>query len=259
MRTILKIYPDMDPESPREWSNLGTMACWHRRYNLGDEQPDESPIDYMEYLIAEKDNGELNDRLEEEESDYFDEHHADEERSSMEQIDHWDNYRDAQVLEAFDRYYIWLPLYLYDHSGISISTGSFSCPWDSGQVGFIYVARDRLDGELPLANHYPLLQYEGTPEEKLYQTRDEHAIGILNAETNSYDFYLRGCCYGFVLEEDGEEVDSCWGFLGEDWRESGITDHVDLDEVDEVWFMQPVNISTYEPVEKEILNEREHA
>jgi hypothetical protein len=26
-------------------------------------------------------------------------------------------------------------LFLYDHSGITISTGRFSCPWDSGQVG----------------------------------------------------------------------------------------------------------------------------
>src|SRR3989304_5726596 len=33
---------------------------------------------------------------------------------------------------------IFLPLYLYDHGGITMSTGAFSCPWDSGQVGFIY-------------------------------------------------------------------------------------------------------------------------
>ena len=27
-----------------------------------------------------------------------------------------------------------LPLYLYDHSGITMNTCGFSCPWDSGQV-----------------------------------------------------------------------------------------------------------------------------
>ena len=31
--------------------------------------------------------------------------------------------------------YIYLPLYLYDHSGITMNTTGFSCQWDSGQVG----------------------------------------------------------------------------------------------------------------------------
>ena len=31
------------------------------------------------------------------------------------------------------------PLYAYEHGGIALSTGQFSCPWDSGQVGFLYV------------------------------------------------------------------------------------------------------------------------
>ena len=36
---------------------------------------------------------------------------------------------------------ICLPLFLYDHSGITINTTGFSCPWDSGQVGFIYITK----------------------------------------------------------------------------------------------------------------------
>jgi len=28
-----------------------------------------------------------------------------------------------------------IPIYCYEHSGIALSTGAFSCPWDSGQVG----------------------------------------------------------------------------------------------------------------------------
>lgn len=28
---------------------------------------------------------------------------------------------------------ILIPVFLYDHSGLRISTGPFSCPWDSGQ------------------------------------------------------------------------------------------------------------------------------
>ncbi len=31
-----------------------------------------------------------------------------------------------------------LPVYLYDHSGITINTVPYSCRWDSGQIGWIY-------------------------------------------------------------------------------------------------------------------------
>lgn len=36
-KMILRIVQDVDTESPREWDNLGTMICWHSRYNLGDD------------------------------------------------------------------------------------------------------------------------------------------------------------------------------------------------------------------------------
>jgi len=32
-----------------------------------------------------------------------------------------------------------LPVYLLDHSGLRMNTGGFGCPWDSGQVGVIYM------------------------------------------------------------------------------------------------------------------------
>lgn len=37
----------------------------------------------------------------------------------------------------------------------------------------------------------------------------------MEAEVRTYDCYLRGECYGYQLYLSGEEVDSCWGFLGE--------------------------------------------
>lgn len=39
----VKVVHDDDAESPREWDNLGTMACWHGRHHLGDVQPREAP------------------------------------------------------------------------------------------------------------------------------------------------------------------------------------------------------------------------
>ena len=35
-----------------------------------------------------------------------------------------------------------LPLYAYEHGMITVSTGRFSCPWDSGQVGFVVSTKE---------------------------------------------------------------------------------------------------------------------
>ena len=37
-----------------------------------------------------------------------------------------------------------LPLYLYDHSGLSMSTSPFRSRWDSGKVGFIYATEESM-------------------------------------------------------------------------------------------------------------------
>ena len=42
---------DSNPSNPRtEWDNFCTIAGWHRRYNIGDVQPRESPEEYREGL-----------------------------------------------------------------------------------------------------------------------------------------------------------------------------------------------------------------
>lgn len=33
----IKIKSDDSPDSPRDWDNLGTMVCFHKRYDLGDK------------------------------------------------------------------------------------------------------------------------------------------------------------------------------------------------------------------------------
>ena len=86
---------------------------------------------------------------------------------------------------------------------LSISASSFlgrahHAEWDSGQVGFIYATREMIQKEFGAVNTSTMEQTEK----------------LLIAETETYDLYLRGECYGFRLYEDGVEVDSCWGFLG---------------------------------------------
>jgi hypothetical protein len=222
--TIRLVY-DESPDSPREWSNVGTMVCWHRRYNLGDEQPDSSPDDYVLQLIelstwrAELLRRQEAVRAGELCSETFE---TDEDREAAEQelersIDavESDMEEDAALCwQLFDKDNIRLPLYLYDHSGISISTGSFSCPWDSGQVGFIYCSKEHARKEWG-EKYNP-----GITEEEIW----EKAEACLRGEVKTYDDYLTGQVVGYVAEDpDGEQIHSCWGFYPDekgDWPDA---------------------------------------
>lgn len=56
------------------------------------------------------------------------------------------------LMEKFDNIAIHLPVYLYNHSGITVSTSPFSCRWDSGQVGIIYVLKEKVYEEYNVRN-----------------------------------------------------------------------------------------------------------
>lgn len=116
-----------------------------------------------------------------------------------------------------------MPLYLYDHSGITISTAPFSCRWDSGQVGFIYCTREDIKKNWNI--------------KKVTQEKREHARRILEGEVKTYDQFLTGEVYGFVIEKEvkcdecghieDDHIDSCWGFYGSDVANNGILDYLD--------------------------------
>lgn len=105
-----------------------------------------------------------------------------------------------------------LPLYLYDHSGITMSTGRgypFNDRWDAGQVGWIYVTREQMLKEFSA--------------KRLTKKMKEKAEKILVGEVEVYDDYISGEVYGFMAEDkDGDNIDSCWGFFGDDGVKEAI-------------------------------------
>lgn len=85
------------------------------------------------------------------------------------------------------------PLYLMDHSGLSVSTAPYNCHWDSGQVGWVYITASQA-AELGDPNPDELLR-------------------IIAGEVETYDRYLTGQVFGFVIVgADGETLESVWGF-----------------------------------------------
>jgi hypothetical protein len=178
---ILQIFQDTWGESPREWSNLGTMAIFHRRYNFGDE------VDFK--------------------SDDFD--------NWSEMGEYINKDLDAAVC---------IPIYMYDHSGITINCDGFACPWDSGQVGYIYVSRQKLKDEYGV--------------KRISSVMLERAEKALRREVHVMDQYITGDVYGFqvikrYLNTDGEIqediIDSCSGFYGDNFKENGMMEYIDKD------------------------------
>lgn len=243
----LLMLPDDDAPNPREDCDcFCKMICWHRRYNLGEDHDYDEPIDFLRdlYSSAVDDGGKrLVSFLKSRKAHgaYLEYNRSTHEwdlfercwwRSNSESP--WDCFYSApesqlnDADEFFDRMLealsitdlktliaerediAILPLFLYDHSVQSISTASFigraqHAEWDSGQVGYIYADRKAILDDFGAVNA---------------ETR-EKAENLLHSEVETYDQYLRGECYGFQLYEAGEEIDSCWGFLGDvdDWRE----------------------------------------
>lgn len=93
-------------------------------------------------------------------------------------------------------------IYMYDHSGLTIKDSPFGCPWDSGMIGFALISRKSALKEMNA--------------KKVTKKVKDWAKKCLDSSIESYDNYLRGNCYGYVVEDaDGETLDSCWGFIGD--------------------------------------------
>lgn len=142
-----------------------------------------------------------------------------------------DFFRKIQSEEEQDNF-CWLPIFIYEHGGITISTGDFCDKWDSGFAGFIYVSK---------VNFYSQTCFEGCDWK-------EKAKQILKGEIEIYRNYLEGDVYGFSIEErklwekrcphcneiieqgySWENVDNVGGFYGDNIEDNGILDYLDYE------------------------------
>lgn len=105
---------------------------------------------------------------------------------------------EAELRECEPDILVLKPLYLYDHSGLAVSTSPFSCQWDSGQVGWVYITKDDAIK----------MGVETWDKDRLTKA--------LDGEVKTYADYLSGNVYGYVIRDGDEEVDSSWGIYGSD-------------------------------------------
>jgi len=185
---IIKIQSDENcgDDSPRDWDNAGIMVCFHGRYNLGDNQPRMNPEEWLSNFVQ---------------------YHC--EKASDFECNNADDLPVERLWKIIENEYIFLPLYLYDHSGISISTRSFNgravhAEWDSSQVGWIYIAKTKAVAEWG--------------SKRFTKTVEDKARNYLAGEVKTYDDFLTGNVYGYIIEYPDGDEDSCWGYYP-DWND----------------------------------------
>lgn len=182
--TTLRIVPDNDPSNPRtDFDNFCLMACEHGRYNLGDNKAKE--------IIAKKLDVSAHER-------------------SLEELINL-AYKNNLIFAS-------KPLYLYDHSGITMATTPFSCQWDSGQVGEILVFTADVKSE------FGIKRMGKKVKEKMTAIAERH----IDSEVSTYDAYISGDMYCLqFIDEEGDVEETVSGFIGYDVDTNGMVDCID--------------------------------
>jgi hypothetical protein len=174
---------DNNPIDPREDTNYSKMICFHDRYSLGDKHNYKDFEDFILSLAVELD--------------------------IISSKDNDGNYELKELFEEIEKELVCiLPLYLYDHSGISMKTfrhGQHK-DWDCGQVGYIYLTKQGL---------------------KDYGFQKNKVEKYLIQEVEVYSQYLEGDCYCIVKEnynKDKEQVDYdvCGGYFGYEYAKKAL-------------------------------------
>ena len=186
----VKIYPDGDADSPRDWDNLGKMVFRSSRYNpMGDDTtPHLGSLLYDLLLQAEWCNRE-----------YV---MIDGERMSVNEFGDMLTYDDAAAVEKaiqmLDGLYLVRSIRCYSHGYTTIR--DLGNGWEPDADGWIFVSRADV-----------LKEYSS----EIITAVRGIALACLKGEIETYDQFLTGDVYGYVIEDaDGEQVDGCCGFYG---------------------------------------------
>ena len=186
----INISQDECPGDPcNDWGQMGVMWCEHSNYQLGHDKAQEILLSYC-----------------------FEHDSSFKRLCDSREVEKADIVKSLKKLNC-----VILPLYLLDHSGLSMSISAFSCPWDSGAVGLMVATPQMIRERFGIKN--------------ITKKRRAQAIASLTTQVKEYDDYLTGNVYGFeVVDETG----NVYGFYGCNHGESGLleTARAEIDRID---------------------------
>lgn len=249
-RYCLHLHYDDVADDPRSWDEpITTMACFLRRHKLGDDIGTSDPEEFWQGLVATfVPDAELVQAVQDGKvSGMKLEPNDDPDCVTLCVLSYWatplghsepdwtydpvdkdprwladairENLSIGNCQSLLEPYLEWLPLWVYEHGGITMSCGDRSYPyndrWDSSCAGWIVMSKDSVMDNLAVT-------------EENWRTK---AIECMRGEVELYDHWLTGNVYGYTLLEETApdewtEVDSCWGFYGDDVLTNGIADNV---------------------------------
>ena len=158
-----------DEDSPRDWDNLGTFITWMDRNFSPDDNDYRDIEDFYESFEIPK---------------------------SL-----WGTQRlfDKPALTKM----VILPVYAYTHSETVYSSTPFSCPWDSGFAGFIFVSYESI--------------YEEYKCKRVTKKIIEKVKENLNYEISNYNRWLNDPIYQVTILNDNKEQLDCYsGYESDD-------------------------------------------
>lgn len=207
----LKVYVDESPSDVRKSCDcLGRFVGAHRNYNIGDAKVrgNEELARDVRSMLREDEERELKKQKEGKENRLrFAREAILRMTSSIESDD------EETMRRAIEKEVILLNVFMYDHGNVAFSTADFGDRWDSGQVGVIYVTKEKIRHEYG---------------RRITARTIRRVTKCLEGEIEVYSSWASGDVYGFVVEDkDGEDEDSCWGFFGSNPLTNGIADYLD--------------------------------
>lgn len=176
----IEIHVDEDAQNPaQEWDMLTFFAVWHRNYDLNSTGIETSG------------------------------------RASGKAKWRWPEPSDFQewAKDPENGVVCILPLFMYEHSGITISTSNGTYPfndrWDSGQCGFVFCTKESVAETMGF--------------KRITKKQRAKLIEAMQQDVKTVDDYCTGSVYGYMVKPPDEheealasEHDSCWGFYGYD-------------------------------------------
>lgn len=215
MKTI-KIEYNQFADNPLDYIDDVRLICEHKRYNLGSNKNgfrgnnfdtlDEYIHQYFAYMYYDEIKEFIQSRyVITNATKYLDYY------SMYVSSDYFDGYNKQfkNVLNQFiKKNFNTFPLYLYEHSTISISITPFGCSWDSGIVGFAYSKKD-ID------------------------------TNVIKNVVKEYDKYIRGEAIYINIMENDEVIETLDAYYSDGYKL--LKDELSLYNIDEAMYIEALH------------------